>query len=184
MNELRRAQLGLAVACLVILVMGPAGAEHRPCSIIGTTGDDFFTYVEQTEGDDVVCGGNGQDVFSFTPGNDVFRGGQDGDTASYVLQYFHDTWKGIHADLSEDRVIVRRNPREVDIVRRVEHIVGSPRADYIAGQAGQGNLLDGGRGKDEIHSADDGWDRVKAGRGVDTCYVDEFDSYFSCEVVV
>ncbi len=69
-------------ATALLLAWGPLVAQAhsvdpwKPCTIRGTTGDDFLL---GTPGADVMCGLGGNDTLAGSNGNDILRGGRGND---------------------------------------------------------------------------------------------------------
>jgi Ca2+-binding RTX toxin-like protein len=123
------------------------------------------------EGDDILNGGEGADILDGGPGADMLDGGPGSDTATYqnstvaVLVRLH----AAHA--------VRFGDAEGDTLTGIEHLVGSPYNDTLAGD-GEDNILKGEGGHDVLYGGPaggddmmyggDGDDRIFGGRGNDT----------------
>ena len=123
------------------------------------------------KGDDILNGGDGDDTLDGGPGADMLDGGPGSDTASYqhsasaVLVRLHDA------------SAVRLGDAQGDTLTGIEHLIGSPYNDILAGDGGD-NRLEGGDGNDDLYGGpaggDDemlggnGDDRIFGGRGNDT----------------
>ena len=123
------------------------------------------------KGDDILNGGDGNDTLEGGPGADMLDGGPGSDTASYqhsaaaVLVRLHDARA------------VRSGDAEGDTLTGIEHLIGSPYNDILAGD-GEDNVLRGGGGHDDLYGGpaggddmmygDNGDDRIFGGRGNDT----------------
>ena len=123
------------------------------------------------KGDDILNGGDGDDTLDGGPGADMLDGGPGSDTASYqhsaaaVLVRLHDARA------------VRSGDAEGDTLTGIEHLIGSPYNDILAGD-GEDNVLRGGGGHDDLYGGpaggddemygDNGDDRIFGGRGDDT----------------
>ncbi len=141
------------------------------------TGDDTLNGGEGNDmlyggkGDDILNGGDGDDTLDGGPGADMLDGGPGSDTASYehsataVLVRLHDA------------SAVRLGDAQGDTLTGIEHLIGSPHNDILAGDGGD-NRLEGGDGNDDLYGGpaggDDmmlggnGDDRIFGGRGNDT----------------
>ena len=125
-------------------------------------GNAVANYISGRDGDDTLDGG---------PGADMLDGGPGSDTASYqhsaaaVLVRLHDARA------------VRSGDAEGDTLTGIEHLIGSPYNDILAGD-GEDNVLRGGGGHDDLYGGpaggddemygDNGDDRIFGGRGDDT----------------
>lgn len=67
---------GVTLLLSTVCLAGPAHADHPPCTITGTPGDDVLV---GTAGDDVICGLAGRDRLAGGDGRDVLVGGDGGD---------------------------------------------------------------------------------------------------------
>lgn len=108
------------------------------------------------DGDDVLKGGSRADLLLGGPGDDVLRGSHGTDTMSFL---FAD--EGVSVDLLAGTATGEGS----DTVSGVEHVVGSPFDDTLAGGDGP-DRLEGGDGSD-ILSGRDGDDRLLGGPGDD-----------------
>jgi len=135
---------------------GPApgpGSGHDVLS--GGPGDDRL---EGLGGDDALSGGAGDDTLAGGPGADTLDGGAGADTASYAgaaAAVSVRLWSG------EGRSGEARG----DVLRGIEHLVGSAHADRLVGDAG-GNHLAGGAGEDSLWG-NTGHDTLAGGPGAD-----------------
>lgn len=159
-----RAIRAAAAAALIIgglnaLLLPPAEAAGKACTIVGTTGDDSL---RGTDGDDVICalggddkvlglggddvirGGGGADVLRGGPGDDFVAGGRGGDR--------------IFGQGGDD---VARGDGGDDV------ITGGPGSDRLGGFRGADTL----RGVDGNKSVDD----LRCGPGPDTASGDPGD---------
>ena len=143
-------------------------------------GNAVANYISGADGNDRIWGGGGDDILEGGAGNDTLDGGTgadtlDGgpgsDTASYqnsaaaVLVRLHDA------------AAVRLGDAWGDVLTGIEHLVGSPYNDILAGD-GEDNILKGEDGDDVLYGGpaggDDmmyggnGDDRIFGGRGDDT----------------
>lgn len=145
--------------------------------VIGLSGDDVIDAlggndtVSGGEGDDILNGGEGDDTLDGGPGADILDGGPGSDTASYqnsavaVLVRLHEA------------SAVRWGDAWGDVLTGIEHLVGSPYNDILAGD-GEDNILKGEDGDDDMYGGpaggDDmmyggnGDDRIFGGKGEDT----------------
>ncbi len=137
-------------------------------TVNGNDGADTLT---GGEGDDVLNGGEGDDTLEGGPGRDKLDGGPGSDTATYensavaVLVRLHDARA------------VRFGDAEGDTLTGIEHLIGSPYNDVLAGD-GEDNILRGEGGDDVLYGGpaggDDmmyggaGDDRIFGGKGSDT----------------
>jgi Ca2+-binding RTX toxin-like protein len=81
--RLRVLVLGLVFFAVAIVV---AAAPHlaaghtldlsKPCTVVGTSGDDLL---QGTPGSDVICGKGGDDTIGGNSGDDIIRGGRGSD---------------------------------------------------------------------------------------------------------
>ncbi len=132
------------------------GGNDRLC---GGRGRDFLF---GGLGGDVLVGGRGADVLLGGAGNDFLDGGRDGDEVSFVF-----STAGVRVDLDAGRA----RGDGLDLIRRVERVVGSAgadrllggaRADHLVGDAGKdiilgrggGDTLEGGRDDDDLGGGD------------------------------
>ena len=162
------ATAALVIAGFTTLTIEPAAAANKPCTIVGTSGDDV---IRGTAGDDVICalGGDdkviglgGDDIIRGGRGNDVLRGGPGDDVVS--------------GGRGDDRVFGQGGD---DVVR------GDMGDDKIVGGPGN-DRLGGFRGSDDL----DGFDKAKftdvlrCGPGADTAGGDPADLIRNdCETV-
>ena len=137
-------------------------------TVNGNAGDDTLS---GGAGDDVLNGGDGDDTLDGGTGADTLDGGAGSDTASYrnsaaaVLVRLHDA------------AAVRLGDAWGDVLTGIEHLVGSPYNDILAGD-GEDNILKGEDGDDVLYGGpaggDDmmyggnGDDRIFGGKGDDT----------------
>jgi len=73
------AAIAVVAAMPLMLATAPgasAAADHPPCTIKGTSGNDTL---RGTPGDDVICGLGGDDVISGLDGDDLLIGGPGDD---------------------------------------------------------------------------------------------------------
>ncbi len=87
-----------------------------------------------------IAGAGGDDTLAGEGGDDTFEGGAGSDTASYA-----DAANPIEADLRAGAA----DGQGHDALVAVERLLGSPRGDTLAGDAGA-NVLDGGGGQDTV----------------------------------
>ena len=134
---------------------------------IAGAGDDIIT---GNTADNRIEGRNGNDTLQGGPGGDVLMGGPGADTARYagsnagVVVRLHTSYAG-------------GGDAEGDTLTGIEHLVGSPYNDILAGD-GEDNILKGEDGDDVLYGGpaggDDmmyggnGDDRIFGGRGDDT----------------
>lgn len=107
-------------------------------------------------GPDVLYGGTGPDHLQASSGQDVLDGGQGRDTVSYL-----EAPRGIVADLAARRA----QGWGVDVLQRVEDLVGSAHDDVLLGD-GRRNRLEG-RGGSDILRGRAGPDVLVGGGGAD-----------------
>ena len=144
------------------------------------TGNTAANNLEGLAGNDTLYGGSGPDTLNGGadddhlhggPGADMLDGGTGSDTASYqnsaaaVLVRLHDA------------SAVRSGDAQGDTLTGIEHLIGSPYNDILAGD-GEDNILKGEDGDDVLYGGpaggDDmmyggnGDDRIFGGRGDDT----------------
>ena len=146
-------------------------------NVIAGSGNDLVVgnavanYLKGNNGDDRIWGSGGDDILEGGAGADTLDGGPGSDTASYqnsaaaVLVRLHDA------------AAVRLGDAWGDVLTGIEHLVGSPYNDILAGD-GEDNILKGEDGDDVLYGGpaggDDmmyggnGDDRIFGGRGDDT----------------
>ena len=133
-------------------------------------GNDGADTLSGGEGDDILNGGEGDDTLDGGPGADMLDGGAGSDTASYqnsavaVLVRLHNA------------AAVKFGDAEGDTLTGIEHLIGSPYNDVLAGD-GEDNIMKGEDGDDVLYGGpaggDDmmyggnGDDRIFGGRGND-----------------
>ncbi len=120
----------------------------RPCTIVGTSGDDRIV---GTNGDDIICGLGGDDILIGRNGFDILIGGAGDD----------DLQGGNQAD-------VLFGGRGADILRGgsgPDLLAGGAGPDTLLGQ-GSGDVLFGGRGDDDLRGGS-GDDLLIGNRGDD-----------------
>ena len=141
------------------------------------TGDDTLNggdgndMLHGGKGDDILNGGDGDDTLDGGPGADMLDGGPGSDTASY-----ENSAAAVLVRLHDARA-VRSGDAQGDTLTGIEHLIGSPYNDILAGD-GEDNVLRGGGGHDDLYGGpaggddemygDGGDDRVFGGRGNDT----------------
>ena len=123
------------------------------------------------KGNDTLNGGDGDDTLDGGPGADMLDGGPGSDTASY-----QNSATAVLVRLHDARA-VRLGDAEGDTLTGIEHLIGSPYNDILAGD-GEDNVLRGGGGHDDLYGGpaggddemygDNGDDRIFGGRGNDT----------------
>ncbi|MCY4363582.1 MAG: calcium-binding protein [Gammaproteobacteria bacterium] len=144
-------------------VNGNAGAD----TLNGDEGNDILN---GGAGADIINGGPGDDTLDGGPGADMLDGGPGSDTASYqnsavaVLVRLHNA------------AAVKFGDAEGDTLTGIEHLIGSPYNDVLAGD-GEDNIMKGEDGDDVLYGGpaggDDmmyggnGDDRIFGGRGND-----------------
>jgi Ca2+-binding RTX toxin-like protein len=144
-------------------------------NIIGTAGNDTIT---GNGADNVLDGRGGNDTLDGGFGDDTLIGGTGTDTASFVS---HDTTLFPFAEVNTitlglngaDGVATRselingiRQIVETDVLRSIENVIGSSRAETITGNE-LANRIDGGGGSDVIDGGL-GNDTLIGGGGTDT----------------
>ncbi|MEM9421883.1 MAG: calcium-binding protein, partial [Pseudomonadota bacterium] len=115
-------------------------------TLIGNSGDDTL---RGGDGNDSLRAGSGNDLMSGGRGDDSLNGGGGDDTVT-----FQDADGPITLDL---RVTgVQDTGDGIDVLRRIEHAIGSDGNDQLTGSNGR-NTLAGGAGSDTLngHSGDD-----------------------------
>ena len=137
-------------------------------TVNGNAGDDTLS---GGPGNDILNGGDGDDTLEGGPGADMLDGGPGSDTASY-----HNSAAAVLVRLHDARA-VRSGDAEGDTLTGIEHLIGSPYNDILAGD-GEDNVLRGGGGHDDLYGGpaggddemygDAGDDRIFGGRGDDT----------------
>ena len=146
------------VAVLALVVPGDAGAQPRPCTIMGTPGDDYRV---GTPGNDVICGRGGDDVIEPGAGNDVVRGGTGEDR--------------IHDRAGRDRLFGESGDDSIGAREGRDRVEGGPGHDRLDGGLGADRIL-GHRGNDTIHHGyDRARDRIDGGPGRDRAHFDRRD---------
>ena len=123
------------------------------------------------KGNDTLNGGDGDDTLDGGPGADMLDGGPGSDTASY-----QNSATAVLVRLHDARA-VRLGDAEGDTLTGIEHLIGSPYNDILAGD-GEDNVLRGGGGHDDLYGGpaggddemygDNGDDRIFGGKGNDT----------------
>ena len=146
------------------LVAGNAVANY----INGRDGNDR---IWGSGGDDILEGGPGADRLEGGSGADMLDGGPGSDTASY-----QNSATAVLVRLHDARA-VRSGDAQGDTLTGIEHLIGSPYNDILAGD-GEDNVLRGGGGHDDLYGGpaggddemygDNGDDRIFGGRGNDT----------------
>ena len=137
-------------------------------TVNGNDGADTLT---GGTGDDILNGGEGDDILDGGPGADMLDGGPGSDTATYensavaVLVRLHNA------------AAVKFGDAEGDTLTGIEHLIGSPYNDVLAGD-GEDNIMKGGDGDDVLYGGpaggddmmygENGDDRIFGGRGNDT----------------
>jgi len=125
-------------------------------SIEGAIGSPFADTLAGDYGNNRLAGGGGDDRLVGRGGNDVLDGGGGGDTADYS-----GSTSRVVVDLENGTASGDGN----DVLRSVEHLLGSAYADTLLGDTGA-NTIDGLKGADTIRGRE-GNDTVRGGRGAD-----------------
>lgn len=134
--------------------------------INGTTGPDNLQGTDQDDslyglaGDDVLSGGGGDDYLVGGPGNDRIDGGANGTYGDRIA--FPPGADAVDVDLTAGTASDGQGG--VDTVVNVEHIVGTPFADKLKGNAamnffqprGGSDVVDGAGGRDTVMYEDAG----------------------------
>ena len=132
-----------------VLVGGPGND-----TLEGDTGADSL---QGLEGHDRLLGGAGPDLLEGGPGNDTIEGGGGlEDTVSFAASA---------SPVTVDLAAGTASGEGTDTITGVRHVVGSPGADALAGDAAP-NTLSGGGGGDAIDGRE-GDDTLVGGRGAD-----------------
>jgi Ca2+-binding RTX toxin-like protein len=154
-------------------------ALHK--QIAGTTGNDTLKSEEDAEdaeefvgldGNDIMSGGEGDDIFYADRGSDIINGGDDNDTVDYRY-----ATGAVTVNLSTNRVTEADG--SIDTLASIENAGGSDYDDNITGNS-KANILSGGKGNDVLSGGGDddqffggdGDDSVSGGDGDDTIYAD------------
>ncbi|MEV4283509.1 calcium-binding protein [Actinoplanes xinjiangensis] len=182
----------VALASTPAQAAGPVAANGKPCTIVGTAGDDVLA---GTPADDVICGlggndrirgGPGKDTLDGGPGDDLLEGeaGADtliGGTGVDTLKggAGNDTLRGgddgdiIDGGAGNDIIEGGGGDDEIDggaaepePAKAADRLVGGDGDDKLNGGAG-GDVIEGGGGNDEI-AGGTGNDTATGGTGYDT----------------
>jgi Ca2+-binding RTX toxin-like protein len=137
--------LGAALFALV-LVPTPATAGTEGCTVVGTDGPDVFTAAMQTDGNDVVCGLGGDDLFHRSLGDDTYVGGEGSDrlTLADAPRPCPDC-PGASVDFLNDDVWL---DTEHDQIPDVEEVEGSAWPDQFFDHPEESNVMLGGGSRD------------------------------------
>jgi hypothetical protein len=143
---------------LVDLAAGTATGQGTDTlwSIEGAIGSAYADVLSGDEGNNSLSGIGGGDRLVGRGGNDTLDGGDGADTAAYST-----SGSRVVVDLRTGTASGDGN----DVLRSVENVVGSSRADTLIGNAGA-NVLDGMKGADTIRGGE-GDDTLRGGRGAD-----------------
>ncbi len=126
-------------------------------TMYGDVGADTLDGGQTDASYNYLYGGDGDDHLVSTPGNDVLDGGDGVDWADYTLSA---------AALRTDLAIGVAEGHGIDLLPKIENILGTPWADDIAGNY-RDNELQGLGGDDQIRGGN-GVDRIGGGDGADT----------------
>jgi Ca2+-binding RTX toxin-like protein len=146
-------------------VVGGSGADTLtggtgPNELSGGDGADTIAFGE----DDVVVGGNGDDVFRPTPDEDAAS--VDGEAGTNRLDYStYDLAHPVSVDLS-----LQSATGVAGAVVGIQNVTGGAGADSIAGSSAANTLL-GGAGDDQLIGGDGGADTLTGGADDDTAVV-------------
>ena len=152
------------------------GSEHGD----RLTGDGNNNYLGGLGGDDTLYGNAGADTLNGGEGSDHLHGGAGADALNggpgEDYAYYTNSSVGVLVRL-HDASAVRLGEAQGDTLTGIEHLIGSPYNDILAGD-GEDNVLRGGGGHDDLYGGpaggddemygDNGDDRVFGGRGNDT----------------
>ncbi|CAN0273590.1 unnamed protein product, partial [Chrysoparadoxa australica] len=106
-----------------------------------------------------INAGSGNDTIFAGTGDDVY----DGDTGRDILDYSNITG-GVSVDLSNDTATLGAGN---DVIRDIEHVIGTSAADTLLAKDGESITLDGAAGDDSIIGMN-GDDSLIGGSGNDT----------------
>ena len=129
-------------AALSLTPIGNPGNNHFT-TVHGTEGNDTFT---GTTGNDMAIGGGGNDVFKGSLGYNYFDGGAGIDTVDYSnVQNLYGSGVTV-SDLHDGSII---DPTEIDTLIGIENVIGTKFNDRITGNIAD-NVLEGGAGSDKL----------------------------------
>ncbi len=126
--------------------------------ILNGSGDEDHLY--GGAGNDALEGNGGNDYLEGGAGEDDLYGGDDNDTASYASSSTAVT-VSLHDQIGSG------GDAEGDILYDIENLTGSNHDDILIGSEDQTNILDGGKGNDELQGLSGG-DDLFGGEGNDT----------------
>ncbi|CAN0215909.1 unnamed protein product, partial [Chrysoparadoxa australica] len=106
-----------------------------------------------------INAGAGNDTIFAGTGDDVY----DGDTGTDILDYSNITG-GVSVDLSNNTATLGAGN---DVIRDIEHVIGTSAADTMQAKDGESITLDGAGGDDSIIGMN-GDDSIRGGTGNDT----------------
>ena len=138
---------------------------NRADTLYGFGGDDFIEarrgddILDGGAGDDTLLGGSGRDSLDGGPGRDDIDGGAGTDTLSYASLR-----APVTVSLAESG-LQNTEGGGFDVIRNVEHLVGSNRDDTLTGN-GARNRIEGGAGNDTLDGSG-GNDKLLGGTGDD-----------------
>ncbi|MEM6577258.1 MAG: calcium-binding protein [Pseudomonadota bacterium] len=121
--------------------------NRLPSFLNGTDGTDIIfsrggdDVVSDGGGNDFVRLGSGDDPIKVGAGNDIYIGGRGSDTVS-----FEDTEGGVQVDLRAKFASTSEGDK---VLKSIENIIGSGQSDTISGN-NRDNVLNGGGGSDEL----------------------------------
>ncbi len=154
--------------------------------LFGSDGNDVITgngRLDGGYGDDVLRGGEGDDVFDGSYGNDVIRGGLgsdmiNGNDGNDTVDYSDITLNGVTVNLANGGF--QNTGAGFDLIGNVENVTGTGLADTLDG-TNAANVLKGMAGADVLHGLDGndvldggaGADMMTGGIGNDIYYVDD-----------